>query len=159
VTGDVVLLERLTHNLLDNAIRYNATDGGWIAVTTATADGHACLTVENTGPVVPADEVDALFEPFRRLTATDRLTAPDPAPPGRGAGLGLSIVRAVAHAHQGQAHAHPRPSGGLTIQVRIPTEPATRPRRTGRKNDPRRPGRGAKPNRGRVRRMDVRLTT
>ncbi len=120
LAGDPVLLERLAHNLFDNAIRYNLTQDGWVSITTGTADGLACLTVENTGPVVPSDEIDGLFEPFRRLTSTDRLTEADPTPPGRGAGLGLSIVRSVAHAHHGDAHAQPRHSGGLTVHVRLP---------------------------------------
>src|SRR5205823_3172021 len=50
VTGDPVLLERLTHNLLDNAIRYNLPDHGEVTVTTDMIDGHAQLTVDNTGP-------------------------------------------------------------------------------------------------------------
>ena len=112
--GDPVLLERLAQNLLDNAVRYNTT-GGWVTVTTETVAGHARLTVENTGPTVPDDELDALFEPFRRLSGTDRLT--DAASPDRGAGLGLSIVRSVAQAHQGEVHARPRPGGGLVVRV------------------------------------------
>jgi signal transduction histidine kinase len=116
VAGDAVLLERLTQNLLDNAIRYNITEAGWVSIATGTDDGHAYLTVENTGPAIPAYEVDGLFEPFRRLTSTDRLTDP-----GRGAGLGLSIVRSVAHAHDGEVRAHARPGGGLSVHVRIPS--------------------------------------
>jgi signal transduction histidine kinase len=118
--GDPVLLERLVQNLLDNAIRYNDTERGRVWITTGTADGHACLTVDNTGPTVPPGEIDGLFEPFRRLASTDRLTETDPAPPGRGAGLGLSIVRSVTHAHRGVVRAEPRPDGGLSIHVRIP---------------------------------------
>jgi signal transduction histidine kinase len=122
VTGDPVLLERLIQNLLDNAIRYNLAQHGHIWLTTGTADGHGQLTVDNTGPTVPEDEVSGLFEPFRRLAA-DRLTDTDSSAPGRGAGLGLSIVRSVAHAHHGDVHAIPRPDGGLTINVRIPVAP------------------------------------
>jgi signal transduction histidine kinase len=118
VAGDPVLLERLAHNLLDNAIRYNHQHG-WVSITTGTTDEHAYLTVENTGPTVPADEIDGLFQPFRRLTSTERLAETDPAPPGRGAGLGLSIVRSVAEAHNGDVHAQPRPGGGLTVHVRL----------------------------------------
>jgi signal transduction histidine kinase len=118
VTGDPVLLDRLAQNLLDNGIRYNA-DHGWVRVSTAAAYGHSYLTVENTGPPVPADEIDGLFEPFRRLA--NRLTDPDPARPGRGAGLGLSIVRSIVHAHHGHVHARPRPGGGLTVHIRLPT--------------------------------------
>ncbi|WP_327582348.1 HAMP domain-containing histidine kinase [Nonomuraea sp. NBC_00507] len=123
--GDPVLLERLVQNLLDNAIRYNLDRHGWVSVTTGISDGHACLTVDNTGPTVPGDEIGGLFEPFRRLASTDRLTDSASAVPGRGAGLGLSIVRSVAHAHHGNVHARPRADGGLTVHVRIPASDHT----------------------------------
>jgi hypothetical protein len=48
VTGYPVLLERLTQNLLDNAIHYNLPEHGEITVTTETVDGSARFTVENT---------------------------------------------------------------------------------------------------------------
>jgi signal transduction histidine kinase len=118
VTGDAVLLERLTHNLIDNAIRYNLPDHGEITLATDTADGHARLTVANTGPPVPAYEIPSLFQPFRRLTSTERL-ADTATSQGRGAGLGLSIVAAVAHAHGGDVQARPRDDGGLTVRVEI----------------------------------------
>ncbi|GAB3433211.1 sensor histidine kinase [Flindersiella endophytica] len=120
VAGDPVLLERLAYNLLDNAIRYNVAEHGWVSVTTGTVDDHVVLTVENTGPTVPEYDVGGLFEPFRRLASTDRLTEAGPASAGRGAGLGLSIVRSVAHAHGGQVHARPRPDGGLFVCVQLP---------------------------------------
>lgn len=116
-----MLLERLAQNLLDNAIRYNITEHGWVSITTSTADEHACLTVENTGPTVPGYDVNGLFEPFRRLASADRLTDSGQTSPGRGAG----IVRSVAHAHRGEVHAHSRPDGGLRVHVLIPTR--TRP--------------------------------
>ena len=117
VAGDPALLERLVQNLVDNAIRYNLADHGWVAVTSGLDDATAQLTVENPGPIVPAYEIPSLFEPFRRLATTERRAA---ASGNHGAGLGLSIVRAVAHAHGGDVHAVPRPGGGLTIGVRIP---------------------------------------
>jgi signal transduction histidine kinase len=120
VTGDPVLLERLTQNLLDNAIRYNQPEHGEITVTTDTVDGNARLTVDNTGPPLPPYEVPSLFEPFRRLAATERLADSTHASNSRGAGLGLSIVRSVANAHGGDIHASPREDGGLTVQVRLP---------------------------------------
>jgi len=125
VTGDPVLLERLTQNLLDNAIRYNLPEHGKITVTTDTVGDSAQLTVDNTGPPVPPYEVPSLFEPFRRLPTTERLADSTTRSTSRGAGLGLSVVRSAAHAHGGDVHASPRENGGLTVEVRIPTAPKT----------------------------------
>jgi signal transduction histidine kinase len=75
--------------------------------------------VQNTGPLVPAYEVPGLFEPFRRLAATERLAGAR-SPITRGAGLGLSIVRSVAHTHGGEVEATPREGGGLVVKVRFP---------------------------------------
>jgi signal transduction histidine kinase len=120
VAGDPVLLERLTQNLLDNAIRYNLPEHGQITITTGTVDDHAQLTVENTGPPVPPYELPSLFEPFRRLATTERIATRSGT---HGAGLGLSIVRSVAHAHGGDVNAFPREDGGLTVRVRLPAAP------------------------------------
>jgi signal transduction histidine kinase len=134
VEGDPVLLERLTHNLLDNAIRYNLPEHGEITVTTGTLDDHAHLTVDNTGPPIPPYELPSLFEPFRRLPATERLADSTTASTNRGAGLGLSIVRSVAHAHGGDVEASPKEDGGLTVRVRLPAA-AEKPRpNSGRPN-------------------------
>ncbi|GLH97716.1 sensor histidine kinase [Phytohabitans aurantiacus] len=110
--GDPILLERLTQNLVENAIRHNVPDG-WFAVTTGVVGAQALLTVSNTGPVVPGYEIETLFQPFRRL-GRERVDG------GRGFGLGLSIVRAVARAHGGDAQAVPREGGGLVVQVTLP---------------------------------------
>ncbi|HEX6674622.1 MAG TPA: HAMP domain-containing sensor histidine kinase [Actinomycetes bacterium] len=117
VAGDPALLERLAQNLIDNAIRYNVAERGWVAVTTDLEDGNAQLTVENSGPTVPTYEIPSLFEPFRRLASTERRAAVSG---NRGAGLGLSIVRSVAQVHGGDVHAVPRRDGGLTVHVRLP---------------------------------------
>jgi signal transduction histidine kinase len=126
VKGDPVLLERLIQNLLDNAIRYNLPEGGEVTVTIGILDDDAHVSVDNTGPPVPAYEIPSLFEPFRRLTGSERLADSAQASTGRGAGIGLSIVRSVAHAHGGSVRASPREDGGLIVQVRIPTMPETR---------------------------------
>jgi signal transduction histidine kinase len=114
-TGNAVLLERLVQNLVDNGVRHNVPEDGWVRVTSDTgSDGSAVLQVSNTGPVVPRYEIPGLFEPFRRL-GSDRLSASSP-----GAGLGLSIVQAVARAHGGNVHAEPRDGGGLVVTVTLP---------------------------------------
>ncbi|AZM55995.1 two-component sensor histidine kinase [Streptomyces sp. WAC 01529] len=113
VQGNGVLLERIALNLVQNAVRYNVADEGWVEVTTEAQHGQAVLVVSNTGPVVPAYEIDNLFEPFRRLR-TER-TGSD-----KGVGLGLSIARSVARAHGGRIIAEPREGGGLVMRVTLP---------------------------------------
>ncbi|MCX5108831.1 ATP-binding protein [Streptomyces sp. NBC_00378] len=113
VQGNGVLLERIALNLVQNAVRYNVPEEGWVEVTTELQGGQALLVVSNTGPVVPAYEIDNLFEPFRRLR-TER-TGSD-----KGVGLGLSIARSVARAHGGRIIAEPREGGGLVMRVSLP---------------------------------------
>jgi signal transduction histidine kinase len=113
VQGNGVLLERIALNLVQNAVRYNIPEGGWVDVTTETQQGQAVLVVSNTGPVVPAYEIDNIFEPFRRLR--QERTGSD-----KGVGLGLSIARSVARAHGGRIIAEPREGGGLVMRVTLP---------------------------------------
>jgi signal transduction histidine kinase len=108
--GDPALIERLMANLVDNAVRYNRP-GGRVEVRTASLNGHAVVSVTNTGPVVREEETDRMFEPFQRLGG------------GRAAradghhGLGLSIVRAIATAHEATVAAAAQPTGGLSVTV------------------------------------------
>ena len=109
--GDSALIGRLIANLIDNAIDHNV-DGGQVDIRTQTLDGHAVLTIGNTGPLIPAGETERLFEPFQRLHGAR--TAND----GHH-GLGLSIVRAIAVAHNAEVTATPRSGGGLVVTVRF----------------------------------------
>ncbi len=112
-TGDPILLERLALNLVRNGIRHNHP-GGWVTVATrATREpGMVELVVSNSGPPVPPQQVDTLFEPFRRLGG-NRTGHP------QGAGLGLSIVRSIVQTHSGQLAAAARDGGGLVVQIRL----------------------------------------
>ncbi|SNY53475.1 sensor histidine kinase [Paractinoplanes atraurantiacus] len=107
VEGDAVLLERLLRNLVHNAIKYNRP-GGTVGVTVG-GDG-AALTVTNTGPTVPAEDVARLFEPFTRL-ATGRIDH------SGGSGLGLAIARSIVRAHGGTITATALDDGGLRVAV------------------------------------------
>ena len=111
-SGDPRLVERLVANLLDNAIRHNRA-GGWIRIATAADSGEAVLSVANSGPVVPEDQVERLFEPFRRLGPA-RSAGED------GHGLGLSIVAAIAGVHGARTTVQAPREGGLEITVRFP---------------------------------------
>ncbi|WP_405148436.1 ATP-binding protein [Sphaerisporangium sp. NBC_01403] len=114
VQGDVVLLDHLLGNLIDNAVRYNVP-GGWVEVTTRAGADSAKLIVANTGPDLTSQQVEQLFEPFRRGDG-ERLRHD-----AAGSGLGLSIVRSIARAHHGTVAANARPEGGLIVTVTLPT--------------------------------------
>jgi signal transduction histidine kinase len=106
--GDPALLDRMVSNLVDNAIRHNVP-GGEISLASGVRDGTAFLWISNSGPLVPADLVPSLFEPFRRLEARTGS--------GAGAGLGLAIARSVAAVHGTTVRAVSRPEGGLEVEV------------------------------------------
>jgi len=111
--GDPALIERLIANLVDNAVRHNV-DGGRVEVSTRQQGDRALLIVENTGQLIAPEEIETMFEPFRRL---------GPARTGTDSGqhgLGLSIVRAIAEAHHADIDARPRAGGGLAITVAFP---------------------------------------
>jgi len=110
VSGDRRLLVRLVSNLLQNAIRHNVP-GGYVRMHVGSREGRAVLRIVNSGPVVPAAEIDRLLAPFQRL-APDRLGHPS-----GGFGLGLSIVAAVAAAHDATLDIAPGADGGLRIDV------------------------------------------
>ena len=66
VQGNGVLLERIALNLVQNAVRYNVPEDGWVEVTTDVQHGQAVLVVSNTGPVVPAYDPDSPVPPGTR---------------------------------------------------------------------------------------------
>ncbi len=112
IMGDPRLIRRLVANLVDNAVHHNVR-GGRVEVATRTEGDRAVFTVENSGPKVPADEIEHLFRPFQR--------------PGRvraghqnGHGFGLSIVQAIAAAHNAELVAKSGPAGGLAVELRFP---------------------------------------
>jgi signal transduction histidine kinase len=112
ITGDPRLVERLVSNLVENAIRHNAADGD-VEISLGADGTSAALKVANTGPVVPAEAVERLLQPFQRLSRSRTGH-------GEGLGLGLSIVAAIASAHAAQLDVRPRGEGGLDVTVRFP---------------------------------------
>jgi signal transduction histidine kinase len=119
VLGERSLLERMVANLLENAIRHN-TEDGWFSVKTWSADGRANLEIANGGPVVPAKDVEHLFDRFYRPDRSrSRKTG--------GFGLGLSIVKSVVTAHEGSVELVAPEEGGLRVTVSLPARPAPTP--------------------------------
>jgi two-component system sensor histidine kinase TctE len=112
VRGDALLLREMLSNLIDNALRYSP-DGGAITVSIERdpRSGRITLAVSDTGPGIPSDERERVFEPFYR--GTDVV--------GPGTGLGLPIVRTIAQAHGAAVSLAPASDErGLRVAVRFP---------------------------------------
>jgi signal transduction histidine kinase len=110
--ADDDLLLQLLLNLLDNAVKYTPP-GGAVSVSFSTADGAVAIAIADTGPGIPAEHLEHIFDRFYRLDAA-RSRAEG------GAGLGLSISRWIAEAHGGTISAASPPGEGTTFTVRIP---------------------------------------
>ncbi len=109
VDADPRRLAHLLDNLIANAIKFTP-GGGAVTVRVRDAAGTAALEVQDTGPGIPSDEQQRLFEPFTRGS--------DDGIPGTG--LGLNIVRAIADAHHATIDLHSRPGEGTRITVGFP---------------------------------------
>jgi signal transduction histidine kinase len=101
-------IDRLLGVLLDNACRYTP-EGGWIRVAVEPRDGQVMLQVEDSGPGIPADQRQRVFERFHRLNED-----------GRGSGLGLSIAAAVVQATRGRWRLGESPEKGASMAVSWP---------------------------------------
>ena len=118
VQGNETLLEQMIHNLVENAIRYNRP-GGRVTVKTATAldtEGRteALVQVSDSGPGIPADAQDKVFERFYRL---DKSRSKETG----GTGLGLAIVKHAALHHGGTVELQSEEGQGATFTVHLPT--------------------------------------
>ena len=110
VRGDETSLGILINNLVDNAIRYTPP-GGSVGVRLSHQGRAARLSVQDTGPGIPEDQREMLFERFRRGEGVE----------ARGSGLGLSIVRQIAELHgAGISLADVSGEGGLVVTISFP---------------------------------------
>jgi signal transduction histidine kinase len=106
---DRTVFERVTSNLLTNALRHGASP---IVVTAGQSDNHFRLTVEDSGKGVPPQFIQELFERFSR---SDEARAR-----GLGSGLGLSIARSYARAHGGDLVHEKVTPHGARFQLIVP---------------------------------------
>ncbi len=97
ISGLETSLGQVLRNLIDNALTFCGPDGR-ISVSGRITDGVAKITVDDTGPGIPPDNLSSIFERFY----TER---PEAEGFGRHSGLGLSISRQIVEAHGGNIHA------------------------------------------------------
>jgi two-component system, OmpR family, sensor histidine kinase CpxA len=114
--GNPQLLHRAVENILRNAIRY--TEAGSeieIRLSAVSEDENqvAILEVNDRGPGIPNDELDAIFLPFYRV---DHARSPDTG----GSGVGLAIAVRAVRLHGGDLSAFNRPDGGASVRMRLP---------------------------------------
>lgn len=112
--GDPVRLQQLIVILLDNACKY-AGEQGVVTVTLEQVQGKARLSVHNTGEIIPAEQLENIFERFYRLDQSRARKT-------EGYGLGLSIAKTIAEAHGAKISATSAAGLGTTFLVTFPLE-------------------------------------
>ena len=116
VMGDRTLLEEMTINLVDNAIKYNKPRGS-VSVLVGTEDSQPFLTVKDTGLGIPPEHHHRVFERFYRV---DSSRSKDTG----GTGLGLSIVKNGAQLHGAMVSLQSEADKGTQITIRFPKHSA-----------------------------------
>ena len=110
-------LARAVRNLIENANKY----GDGARVDLQTGSKFLEIVVSDNGPGIPADQIGAVLEPFRRLSKARESDQ-------GGFGLGLTIVAAIAKVHNGELELGPNEQSGLVATIRLPaTSPTQRP--------------------------------
>lgn len=110
IEADRVRIQQVLANLLDNAVKYTPA-GGRVELKVAPEGNEAVITVRDTGPGIPAEDLPRIW---------DRLYRGDKSRNEKGLGLGLSLVKAVVHAHGGTADVSSQPGAGAVFTVRLP---------------------------------------
>ncbi len=113
-------------NLLDNALKYTP-QGGTVTLSAGADDGQVQISVSDTGPGIPAEELPHIFERFYRIEQnhTSVPAGPDGGVKTRlmgGAGLGLALVRAIVESHGGEVTVTSRVGAGSTFEMALPTD-------------------------------------
>ncbi len=110
VSGDHGEIEQLFINLLINGLEATPPDGS-VAITLVATDTEVTVTVTDTGPGIPAERLEQVFEPFFSTRQ-------------RGSGLGLTICAAIAAAHRAKLRAANGHGGGALFTVEFPAAAA-----------------------------------
>ncbi|WP_250525439.1 ATP-binding protein [Caballeronia sp. GAWG2-1] len=112
VTGDADSLRVMFNNLIDNATKYTPR-GGRVDVCLKIKDGHPVVEIADSGPGIPEDERERVFDRFYRVGESVNRARTDVA----GSGLGLAIVRRIADQHGAAVHLGASVAGGLRVVV------------------------------------------
>jgi len=108
-----IRIRQMLDNLLGNAIKYTP-EGGKVSVSMFMQDEQIILKIDDTGPGIPAEEHNRIFEKFFRAT-----NAPENV---QGTGLGLAIVKSIVDSHQGRVWVESESGKGSSFTVILPTQ-------------------------------------
>ena len=111
LTGSDILIYRMIYNLVENAIKYNRTDG-IVTVSAKREKNEVVLTVADTGNGIDESFREQIFEPFFRVDKSRSREL-------GGVGLGLAMVREIVRAHDGKIEVRGNEQGGTTFEVRM----------------------------------------
>jgi len=114
VRGDPARLRQLFLVLLDNAVRYSKSKGA-IEVQIGRSRGKVTVRVSDSGVGIAAEELDGVFERFRRGGNAAEMNA-------EGLGLGLPLAKAIVEAHKGKIEMKSKEGKGTTVLVTLPAE-------------------------------------
>ena len=112
VRADERRLGQILRNLVENALAHTAA-GGAIALTAEARDGHALVTVADTGSGIAAQDLPRVFERFYRGDESRSRQK-------GGAGLGLPIVRQMVLGHGGEISIESEPGRGTSVRFTLP---------------------------------------
>ena len=107
--GSDILIYRLVYNLVENAIKYNHSDGQ-VTVNAYKKQKHIYLSVADTGSGIPKELRERVFEPFFRVDKSRSREL-------GGVGLGLALVREIVRVHDGSISIKSNPAGGTIFEV------------------------------------------
>jgi two-component system phosphate regulon sensor histidine kinase PhoR len=113
VSGDPAKLHDVLRNLVENAVNYSPEEAT-IHLEASRRGGDTIITVSDSGPGIPPDDLSRVFERFYRVDKSRSR-------PG-GTGLGLAIVKHLVELHGGLAAAENRPEGGARFIITLPAE-------------------------------------
>ena len=116
LTGDRNRLRQLLLNLTDNALKYNSKGQGKIAIRLTQSDGIVELVVSNTGPGIPKEKLNRVFQRFYRCDVSHSSEV-------EGCGLGLSIVDWIVKAHHGSVTIESQTDVLTVVTVKLPVTP------------------------------------
>ena len=109
MTGSDILIYRLVYNLVENAIKYNRSDGQ-VTVTVAKKDQNIIFSVADTGNGIPEALKNRIFEPFFRIDKSRSRAL-------GGVGLGLALVYEIVRVHNGNITVKDNPAGGTIFEI------------------------------------------